>query len=187
MKIGYGRVSSRDQHLDIQYARLEAAGCQEIYLEKQTGTSRAHRPQLERALTRVRTADVFVVTKLDRLARNILDLHQIAQRIKQEGATLEILDQPMDMDTMTGEVLFAVFALMAQLETNLRRERQREGILAAQAKGKHFGRTKMLTPAQVTEMHQLRASGMPVAELKKHYGLTRTSIYRYLASQGGAA
>ena len=181
MRVGYGRVSSRDQHLDIQEARLRAC-CEEVFLEKGSGTSRAKRPQLDAALTFVRKHDVLVVCKLDRLARSILDLNQIADTLKRKGATLEVLDHPMDLETMTGKMLFAVLGLMAEFETALRKERQREGILAAQAKGKHFGRQRMLTPAQVAELHQLRASGVPVAELKRRYGMTRTSIYRYLAA-----
>jgi DNA invertase Pin-like site-specific DNA recombinase len=127
------------------------------------------------------SGDVLVVCKLDRLARSILDLHHIAEQVKRQGATLDVLDQPMDCDTLSGKMLFGFLALMAEFETALRKERQREGILAAQKKGVHFGRAKMLTPAQVEELHQLRTSGVPVAELRKRYGMTRTSIYRYLA------
>ena len=84
---------------------------------------------------------------------------------------------------MTGKMLFGFLGLMAEFETALRKERQREGILAAQAKGKHFGRARKLTPAQVQELQTLRASGMPVAELRQRYAMTRTSIYRYLAEK----
>ena len=84
MRVGYGRVSSRDQHLDIQEARLQGC-CEQVYLEKQSGTTRAKRPRLQEALDFVRTGDVFVVCKLDRLARSILDLHQIAETLKRKG------------------------------------------------------------------------------------------------------
>jgi DNA invertase Pin-like site-specific DNA recombinase len=180
MRWGYGRVSSRDQHLDVQAQRLQAC-CDKVLLETGSGTSMHKRPKLQMMLELLEPGDVLVMCKLDRLARSVLDLHHIAEQVERQGATLEVLDQPMDLETMTGQMLFGFLGMMAQFETALRKERQREGILAAQAKGKHFGRQRMLSPAQVAELHQLRASGVPVAELKRRYGMTRTSIYRYLA------
>ena len=180
MKWGYGRVSSRDQHLGVQRQRLEAC-CDKVLLETGSGTTMQKRPKLHMILELLGEGDVLVVCKLDRLARSILDLHHIAEQVKRQGATLDVLDQPMDCNTLSGKMLFGFLALMAEFETALRKERQREGILAAQKKGKHFGRAKMLTPDQVDELHHLRASGVQVAELRKRYGMTRTSIYRYLA------
>jgi DNA invertase Pin-like site-specific DNA recombinase len=180
MRWGYGRVSSRDQHLDVQEQRL-AACCDKVLLETGSGTSMQKRPKLHMLLELLGDKDVLVVCKLDRLARSILDLHHIAEQVKRQGATLEVLDQPMDCDTLSGKMLFGFLSLMAEFETALRKERQREGILAAQKKGVHFGRAKMLRPAQVEELRQLRAAGVPVADLRKRYGMTRTSIYRYLA------
>ena len=181
MRWGYGRVSSRDQHLDVQAQSLRAC-CDKVLLETGSGTTMQKRPKLHMILELLGDQDVLVVCKLDRLARSILDLHHIAEQVKRQGATLEVLDQPMDCDTLSGKMLFGFLSLMAEFETALRKERQREGILAAQKKGVHFGRAKMLTPAQVEELHQLRAAGMPVAALRQRFGMTRTSIYRYLAA-----
>jgi DNA invertase Pin-like site-specific DNA recombinase len=182
MKWGYGRVSSRDQHLDVQQQRL-AACCDKVLLEIGSGTTMQKRPKLHMILELLGPGDVLVVCKLDRLARSVLDLHHLAARVERQGATLEVLDQPMDRETLSGKMLFGFLSLMAEFETALRKERQREGILAAQAKGTHCGRTKRLTPQQVVELQHLRAAGVPVAELKHRYGMTRTSIYRYLAEK----
>ena len=182
MRVGYGRVSSRDQHLDVQQQRLEAC-CEKVYLEIGSGTSTAKRPQLQHALDFVREGDVLVVSKLDRLARSTLDLYQIAETLRRKGVTLHVLDQQVDTDTLSGKMLFGFLSLMAEFETALRRERQREGIIAAQAKGVHFGRTKRLTPAEVRTLHAQYAAGQRVATLATQHGMTRTSIYRYLAEK----
>jgi len=181
MRVGYGRVSSKDQHLDVQYQQLEAAGCHKIRLETGSGTTR-HRPKLQEVLSWIGPGDVLVVCKVDRLARSIADLYWIIGQLHEQGATLDILDQPLDLETMGGKITFAILGLCAELETSLRKERQLAGIRAAQAKGVHFGRGKALTPAQVAELRQLKAAGVPMAELRQRYGLARGSLYRYLAA-----
>lgn len=180
MRIGYGRVSSRDQHLDVQEQRLSQC-CDKVLLEVGTGTSTIKRPKLQLILDLLGKHDVLVVCKLDRLARSALDLYKIAERLQHQGATLEVLDQHMDLGTLSGKMLFGFLSLMAEFETALRKERQREGILAAQAKGKHFGRAKMLTPVHVHQLRQQYAAGVRVKDLVKQYHMTRASIYRYLA------
>jgi DNA invertase Pin-like site-specific DNA recombinase len=179
LRYGYGRVSSKDQHLDDQQARLGAV-CDKLYLEKVSGTT-LKRPQLQEALARLDDGDVLVVAKLDRLARNVADLYQIVSQIKARGATLEVLDQPMDLDSFTGKIVFAVLGLVAELETNLRHERQMAGIHAARARGTRFGRRKHLTPAQAQDLRQLRAAGVSIAALCQRFALGRTALYRYLA------
>ena len=124
-----------------------------------------------------------MVIKLDRLARSVSDLYQIVGQLKARGATLEVLDQPMDLDSFTGKIVFAVLGLVAELETNLRHERQMVGIKAAQAKGVHFGGKKRLTLAQVGTLCQQRAQSLLIRELMAQYGLKKAAIYRYL-SQG---
>jgi len=186
MIVGYARVSSREQHLHVQLDKLSAAGCERVYQEKQSGMS-DQRPQLQACLDFVRAQDILVVTKLDRLARNMAHLLALDTRLKALGVELRVLDQQIDTTTPQGKLLFGMLAVFAEFENDLRKERQLEGIRKAQALGKHFGRGKALTLAQVGELHQLRASGAQVAELRKRYGLTRTSIYRYLAQAQPAA
>ena len=178
MRVGYGRVSSRDQHLDVQRSRL--ADCDKVFLEIGSGAS-DKRPQLQACLDYVRENDVLVVTRLDRLARSVLHLHQIHQILERKQVALEVLDQHLDTSTSTGRLMFGMLSIIAQFELELRAERQREGIAKAQECGVHFGRKKRLTPDEVDELHRLRADGMSVAALTRRYRLTRTSIYRYLA------
>jgi DNA invertase Pin-like site-specific DNA recombinase len=179
LRIGYGRVSTTDQRLDVQQAQLDAC-CDRVYVEQRSGTS-LKRPQLQEILRWIGAGDVLVVCKLDRLARSITDLYWIMGQLRERGATLEVLDHPLDLETMGGKITFTILGLCAELETSLRKERQMAGIAAAQARGVHFGRAKQLTPDQVTELCQLKAAGVAVPELVKRYGMTRTSIYRYLA------
>jgi DNA invertase Pin-like site-specific DNA recombinase len=179
LRFGYGRVSSKDQHLDVQEARLEAV-CDRVYLEKGSGTS-LKRPKLQEVLERLDAGDVLVVAKLDRLARSVADLYHIVRQLKARGATLEVLDQPMDLDSFTGKIVFAVLGLVAELETNLRHERQMAGIQAAQAKGVHFGRRKALTPAQVAMLGRRHTQGATIRELMQEFQLGKSAICRYLA------
>jgi DNA invertase Pin-like site-specific DNA recombinase len=178
LRFGYGRVSSKDQHLDLQETRL-AAVCDKLYLEKVSGTT-LKRPKLQEALERLDEGDVLVVAKLDRLARSVADLYQIVSQIKARGARLEVLDQPVDLESFTGKMVFTVLGLVAELETDLRKQRQMAGIAAARAKGVRFGRTKRLTLVQVQELCQLRAAGVPMAALRQRFFLGRTALYRYL-------
>ena len=180
LRFGYGRVSSKDQHLDVQAARLEAV-CDRVYLEKGSGTS-LRRPKLQEVLERLDAGDVLVVAKLDRLARSVADLYHIVSQLKARGATLEVLDQPMDLESFTGKIVFAVLGLVAELETNLRHERQMAGIKAAQAKGVHFGRQKALNPAQVAMLCQRRTHGATIRELMQEFQLGKSAICRYLAA-----
>jgi DNA invertase Pin-like site-specific DNA recombinase len=174
-------VSSKDQHLDDQEARLGAV-CDKLYLEKVSGTT-LKRPKLQEALERLDEGDVLVVAKLDRLARNVADLYQIVSQLKARGARLEVLDQPMDLDSFTGKIVFAVLGLVAELETNLRHERQMAGIQVAQAKGIHFGRKKALTQAQVVRLCQRRTQGATLRELMQEFQLGKSAICRYLAGE----
>lgn len=178
LRFGYGRVSSKDQHLDVQEARLDAV-CDRVYLEKGSGTT-LHRPRLQELLDRLDAGDVLVVAKLDRLARSVADLYHIVSQLKARGATLEVLDQPMNLDSFTGKIVFAVLGLVAELETNLRRERQMAGIQAAQAKGTHFGRMKALSPVQITTLHQRRIQGATLRTLMQEFHLGKSAICRYL-------
>jgi len=163
----------------VQEARLEAV-CDRVYLETGSGTS-LRRPKLQEVLDRLDAGDVLVVAKLDRLARSVEDLYHLVGQLKARGATLEVLDQPMDLESFTGKIVFAVLGLVAELETNLRHERQMAGIQAAQAKGVYFGRQKALTPVQVATLCQRRSQGATIRELMQEFQLGKSAICRYLA------
>lgn len=179
MYVGYARVSSFEQDIDLQVDRLRDL-CEKVYQEKESGM-RASRPQLEACLDFIREGDTLIITRLDRLARSTVHLCALDALLTEKGVTLKVLDQNIDTTSSHGRALFGMLAVFAQFEHDLRKERQMEGIRKAQAQGKHFGRTKRLTMAQIEELQQLRREGMPVALLRIRYGMTRTSIYRYLA------
>ncbi|WP_454875473.1 recombinase family protein [Paraburkholderia xenovorans] len=186
--IGYARVSTRDQDLTAQEAQLRAAGCGRIFAEKITGTRRA-RPQLDRMLDHLRAGDVIVVTRLDRLARSILDLLDIVERIREAGAGLRSLAEPWaDTTTPAGRMVLTVFGGMAEFERSLIVERTSSGRAAAKARGTKFGRKPKLEPAQLKHIYQLvdegKASRQEIADL---FGIDRSTLYRLLTQRPDAA
>jgi DNA invertase Pin-like site-specific DNA recombinase len=181
MKIGYARVSTLGQHLDVQLAKLQQAGCVKIYQEKRSGLDDT-RPELAKCLDYLREGESLVVTKLDRLARSTLHLCTIAQTLCTKGAGLVVLDQAIDTSTPTGQFTFHMLAAMAEFETALRRERQMEGIAHAQARGVRFGRLPGLTPAQIADVQAKRAAGVLIKTLMQEYHLSKSALYRYLAA-----
>jgi DNA invertase Pin-like site-specific DNA recombinase len=178
--VGYARVSSIGQKLDVQLSKLNDFGCDEIFQDKHTGTT-ADRPALKECRNYVRKGDNLVITKLDRLARSTYHLTQIAEELKQKGAELVVLDQNIDTSTPTGKLLFNVLASIAEFETEIRKERQMEGIAKAQENGVRFGRKAKLTDADVDQLQQDRASGTKIVDLMAKYSLSKASVYRLLA------
>ena len=175
--VGYARVSSVGQSLDVQREKLK--DCDKLFEEKQSGTTNK-RPQLTACLDYVREGDTLVVTRLDRLARSTLHLCQIAEELEGKGVNLKVLDQNIDTGDATGRLLFNMLAAISQFETEIRAERQMDGIQKAKEKGVQFGRNKALTPAQVAELKQRREDGDLIKTLMVDYGLSKSSVYRYL-------
>jgi hypothetical protein len=132
---GYARVSTNDQDLDLQIQTLRAAGCEIIRSEKASGTSRDGRTELQLLLDFLRKGDTLIVTRVDRLARSIKDLQDIVYALNQQGITLKATEQPVDTRTAAGKAFLDMLGVFAEFETNLRRERQLEGIAAAKARG----------------------------------------------------
>jgi len=178
-KVGYARVSTVGQSLDIQISRLKETGCDEIFKDKLTGTT-ADRPALKECRTYLRKGDSLVITKLDRLARSTFHLTQIAEELKTKGVDLVVLDQNIDTSTSTGKLLFNMLASIAEFETEIRKERQMEGIAKAKEKGVQFGRKPKLTEHQIQVLKEDRAKGVKIAELMKRYSLSKASVYRQL-------
>ena len=179
--VGYARVSSIGQSLDVQVDKLKEYGCSndEIFQEKKSGTT-ANRPKLKECLKYVRKGDVLVITKLDRLARSTLDLHKIVDSLNQKGVGFKVLDQSIDTTTKEGKLMFSILASIAEFETELRKERQLEGIAKAKKSGVQFGRKSKLTDEQVSEMRSKRESGVLIKDLISEYGLSKASVYRLL-------
>jgi len=178
MQMGYARVSSAGQSLDVQLAALEAAGCEKVFAEKRSGTSTSGRSELADALSFVREGDTLVVTRLDRLARSATDLHNIVKQLADKGVTFQCLQQGgMDTTSSTGKLLLGVLASIAEFEADIRRERQREGIDRAKAAGIYKGRKPSVDVAAV---RALRDQGIGGSEIAKQLGIGRASVYRAL-------
>jgi len=184
-KIGYARVSSIGQSLDVQIEKLTEFGCSEpdglIFQEKRSGTTTESRTQLKQCLQHVRKGDTLVITKLDRLARSTLHLTQIANDLHNRGIELKVLDQDIDTSAPTGKLLFNMLASIAEFETALRSERQTEGIVKALANGVKFGAKAKLTDKQVIELQSKRRNGTKIKDLMSEYELSKASVYRYLS------
>lgn len=174
---GYARVSTTDQDLEIQIATLRRAGCEIIRAEKVTGTSRAGRSELETLLSFLRTGDTLMVTRIDRLARSMKDLQDIVHHLKQNGIALRATEQPIDTGTAAGKAFLDMLGVFAEFETNLRRERQMEGIARAKAKGVYKGRPSTIDPVNI---QQLSKEGSGPAAIAKSLGISRMSVYRAL-------
>lgn len=175
--VGYARVSSVGQTLVVQLDKLQQ--CDKIFQEKVSGIT-DKRPQLQMCLEYVRQGDTMVVTKLDRLARSTLHLCQIAEELERKQVALQVLDQNIDTNSATGRLLFNMLGAIAQFETEIRAERQREGIQKARERGVQFGVQKKLSQEQVAELQEKRHQGVLIKTLMQEYGLSKTSVYRYL-------
>lgn len=179
MLVGYARVSSVSQSLDVQLEALSAAGCEKIFAEKISGTTTFKRDELANALSFVRDGDTLVVTRLDRLARSAADLHAIVNQLINRNVAFKCIQQsPIDTTTSTGKLLLGVLASIAEFEGDIRRERQREGIERAKAAGVYKGRKPTV---DVDAVRSLRDQGHGGTEIAKQLGIGRASVYRALS------
>lgn len=180
---GYARVSTTDQDHATQVAKLKTAGCEVIRQEKVTGTTRQGRTELRTLLDFVAKGDVLMVTRIDRLARSIGDLQDIVRELRAKGATLRATEQPIDTSTAAGKAFLDMLGVFAEFETNLRKERQMEGIAKAKAEGRYNGRPATIDTEAV---QKLKADGKGASEIAKALGIGRASVYRVLGNQGGS-
>lgn len=173
---GYARVSATDQDYSIQERALRAAGCQVIRSEKLTGTKLEGRVELDLLLQFLREGDTLVVTRVDRLARSLRDLQNIVHELKGRGVALKATEQPIDTSTAAGKAFLDMLGVCAEFETNLRRERQMEGIAEAKEKGVYKGRPAKIDAAEIRRLHDEEKYG-PAAIARK-LGISRSSVYR---------
>lgn len=178
-KIGYARVSSTGQRLDIQLEKLRQVGCGRLYQEKRSGRT-AHRPQYQACMDYLREGDTLIVTRLDRLARSVSHLSQIASRFQQEKSDLVVLDQNIDTRTSTGRLMFNMLASIAEFENDLRSEWRAEEIAKAKENGVRFGRLAKLTEPLRQDIYFRRQSGATIGQLAKEFRLGEATIYRVL-------
>ena len=186
MRIGYGRVSTRDQNPDAQEDALTAAGCDPVFVDKASGKL-ASRPELDKALIAAREGDEFVITKLDRLGRSLKNLIELSEKLDQKGVNLVVISQGIDTSTPAGRMFFQILGAIAEFERALIVERTRDGLEAARARGRVGGRKQALKPRQVKlaqEMYdELGEDGKrkhTVQDIADELGVARTTIYRYL-------
>jgi DNA invertase Pin-like site-specific DNA recombinase len=174
---GYARVSTTNQDLTIQVTKLKEAGCEVIRQEKITGTTRDGRTELRTLLDFIRPGDILMVTRIDRLARSIGDLQDIVRELRTKGATLKATEQPIDTSNAAGKAFLDMLGVFAEFETNLRRERQMEGIAKAKAAGVYKGRPPTI---DVEAVRKLRAEGKGVNVISHQLKISRASVYRAL-------
>ena len=177
--VGYARVSSAGQSLEIQTDSLVAAGCEKLFMEKESGTSTDNRKALADALEFIREGDCFLVTRIDRLARSVGDLEDIVAKVKAKGAFLKAVDQPIDTSSPAGVAFLQMLGVFAQFETAIRKERQLEGIAKAKSEGRYKGRKPTVSVDQVKAM---KAEGVRPVDIASKLGIARASVYRALAA-----
>ncbi len=175
---GYARVSTTDQDLTLQEAALRGAGCEVVRSEKVTGTTREGRTELATLLAFLRRGDTLVITRIDRLARSIGDLQDVVRALKAKGVALRATEQPIDTSSAAGKAFLDMLGVFAEFETNLRRERQMEGIAAAKARGVYKGRKPSVDAIEVRRLHQEEKLGP--AAIARQLGIGRASVYRAL-------
>lgn len=178
-RIGYARVSTDDQHLDLQRDALQQAGCGVIYEEAASGKNTT-RPELEQCRKALRAGDTLVVWRLDRLGRSLPDLVHIVNDLEQRGVGFESLTEKIETGSAAGKLIFHVFAALAEFERGLIRERTQAGLAAARARGRSGGRKPKLGEKQVREIKALlRDPDIQASEVARRYGVSRTTLYKY--------
>ncbi len=192
MRIGYGRVSTRDQNPDAQRDALQAAGCDQIFIDKASGKL-ARRPELDKVLLCAnRAGDQLVATKLDRLGRSLEHLIELSKVLQTRGVDLVVLDQGIDTSTAVGRLFFQIIGAIAEFEHALMSERTMDGLAAARARGRTGGQRPKLGPRQVKLARQMYDEtgedgkrSHTVAQIAAEFGVSRPTIYRHLAKTTG--
>jgi DNA invertase Pin-like site-specific DNA recombinase len=174
---GYARVSSKEQSVVLQRETLMQAGCTTVHEEKISGTSLNGREKLNALLNLMERGDVLTVTRIDRLARSLRDLQNIVHDLKQRGIGLKATEQPIDTSTAAGKCFLDMLGVFAEFETNIRSERQMEGIKRAKAEGAFKGRRPSIDRNKVAKLH---AEGLGATAIAMKLGCQRTSVYRLL-------
>ncbi|MCX6401493.1 MAG: recombinase family protein [Propionibacteriales bacterium] len=182
--VGYARVSSHEQNLDLQLDALSDLGCIKIFEEKASGT-RSDRPELAAALEYLRAGDVLVVWRLDRLGRSLKNLVEIVTGLEAQGIGFRSIHENIDTTSATGRLVFHIFAALAEFERDLIVDRTKAGLAAARERGARPGRKAALSAAQVAVVRQLHAAGEhTVQQISDLVGVSRATVYRALPKAG---
>lgn len=176
-RIGYARISTDSQDIDIQKARLKAAGCQVIRSETGSGVSRQGRSELETVMEFLREGDELVVHRLDRLGRSTRDVLNLVHELDAKGASLRVLEPEVSTTGEIGRMVITVLGMVADMELKFIRDRQRAGIDAAKGKGVYHGRRKTVDDDEIRRLDQ---QGIPKAKIARDLGISRMTVYRAL-------
>ena len=180
MLIGYARVSTLDQNLDLQQDALLRAGCEKIFEEKKSGKAGTARPELDAALAFLRPDDILVVWKLDRLGRSLVEMMRTIDSLRRKDIKFQSLTEHFDSETAQGRFALQMHGAMAEYFLDLNRERTLEGLKAALARGRKGGRRKKLSEADIEAARALLSAGtISVAEIARRMGVARTTFYAY--------
>jgi DNA invertase Pin-like site-specific DNA recombinase len=181
MRIGYARVSTVDQNLELQRDALARAGCVQVYEEKASGKAKAGRPELANMMRAVRKGDTLIVWRLDRLGRSLVDLVQIVDELAARGVAFESLSEKIDTSTAQGRMFFGFMAAMAQYQRDVISENTKAGLEASKARGRSGGRPAKLDDKAIAEIRVLRASpDISMASIAKRYGVSKPTLYNAL-------
>ena len=184
MLVGYARVSTMDQNLDLQRTALTKAGCGKIYEDRLSGT-RAERPGLKLTLEVLRDGDMLVVWKLDRLGRSVKGLVDLVNQLAERGVQFKSLTDNIDTGTPSGRFFFHVMASLAQMERELIVERTRAGLIAAREQGRIGGRKRLMTDSKIESAKTLLASGLSPKEVARNLGVSIPTLYRWVPASTG--
>jgi len=181
MKIGYARVSTHEQNLDLQIDALKKEGCEKIFEEKVSG-SKTDRPELTELIKYIRPGDILVIWKLDRLGRSLKHLIDLVSELQENGIGLKSLKESIDTSTASGKLIFSIFGALAEFERDIIIERTLAGLAAARARGRLGGRRKSLNDKEVEMLKMLsKDRNVPIKDICKRFNISRASYYNYLS------
>ena len=182
MNVGYARVSSSGQNLRSQIEALQAIGCEKIFQEKLSGTQTTNRIELQNAIDFVRSGDTFYVTRLDRCSRSVKDLHTIIDTLQAKGVDFKATEQDLDTSTSSGRLMIGLLSIVSAFETDLRAERQADGIKSAQKRGVKFGAKLKFTTEDTVKAIAMQEDGMLNQEIADSFGIARSTLLRHIAN-----
>lgn len=182
MKIGYCRVSSSGQNLASQIELLEKEGCEKIFTEKKSGRQVDNREVLQDALNFCREGDTFVITRLDRCSRSVKDLHNILDVLNKKGVAFKATEQDLDTSTSTGRLMIGLLSIVSAFETDLRAERQADGIKSALKRGVKFGRESIFDDEKTIEAINMQSQGMTNQAIADSFGIGKSTLLRYISN-----
>ncbi len=181
MKVGYARVSSSGQNLQSQIEALTKVGCEKIFQEKISGTQTTNRTELQNILDFCRDGDEFYVTRLDRCSRSVKDLHQIIDTLNSKGVAFKATEQDLDTSSSAGRLMIGLLSIVSAFETDLRAERQADGIASAIKRGVKFGRVAKFDDEKVLLAMQMQDNGMCNQEIADKFEIGRSALLRYIS------